>query len=181
MRFRGRVQAIDRVGRERDRGVEAEAIRRPDNVVVDRLGHTDDRDSAMTELMRNCKGAVAADYDQRAESHFVEHVDAAVGIVVDAFRRRHRVRERVAAVRGAENRPTEPENAGDVARGEDARSPGLDQAIETVFETNDFNSAVGRGLDDGADDGVESRRVAAAGEDTQSSHCWHWIECSSTW
>src|SRR5262249_46138507 len=34
MRFRGRVQAIDGIGREADRGIEAETVRRADDVVV---------------------------------------------------------------------------------------------------------------------------------------------------
>ena len=46
VRFGRRVQAIDRVGREVDGGVEPEAVRGADDVVVDRLRDADDRDAA---------------------------------------------------------------------------------------------------------------------------------------
>ena len=49
VRFRGRVQPIDGVGRERHGGVEPETVRRADDVVVDRLGHADERDAASCE------------------------------------------------------------------------------------------------------------------------------------
>ena len=41
----GRVDLVDRVGRGGDRGVEAEGRRRSADVVIDRLGHADDRQS----------------------------------------------------------------------------------------------------------------------------------------
>ena len=46
-----------------------------------------------------------------------------------------------------------------------ARLLRVDQAVEAVFETDDLDAGVVRGLDDGADDGVEAGGVAAAGED----------------
>ena len=71
-------QAIDRIGRKRHGGVESKAVRRPDDVVVDRFGHSDDRNSPPAELMSNRERAVTADHHERAESHFVEHLDAAI-------------------------------------------------------------------------------------------------------
>ena len=43
VRLRRRVQAVDRVGRDLDRGVEAERVVGADDVVVDRLRHADHR------------------------------------------------------------------------------------------------------------------------------------------
>ena len=50
VRFGRRVQPIDGVGREGDRGVEAETVGGADDVVVDGLRHADDRDAALAEL-----------------------------------------------------------------------------------------------------------------------------------
>ena len=67
VRFGRRVQPIDRVGRERDRGIEPETVRRADDVVVDRLRHADDRHPHPAELVRDGQRAVAADRDQRIQ------------------------------------------------------------------------------------------------------------------
>ena len=50
----------------------------------------------------------------------------------------------------------------------DARSARLDQAVEAVFEADALDAGVAGGLDDGADDGVQAGRVAAAGEDADA-------------
>ena len=61
----------------------------------------------------------------------------------------------------------------DVARREHARSIGLDEAVEAVLEADAFDAAVGRRLDDGADDRVQSWSVAAAGEHAESPQSRH--------
>ena len=48
------------------------------------------------------------------------------------------------------------------------------QAVEAVLEADALDAAVAGGLDDGADDGVETGRVAAAGEHADAfdgCHC----------
>ena len=123
-----------------DRRVEPEAVRRADDVVVDRLRHADDRHAALAELVRDRQRAVAADDDERAEPHLVEHLDDAIGVVADAFRGRDRIRERIAAVGRAENRAAETQDAGDVARREHARAARLDEAVEAVLEADDVDA-----------------------------------------
>ena len=81
MRFGGRVQPIDRVGRERDRGVEPEAVGGADDVVVDRLRHADDRDAQLAELVGDRQRAVAADDDQRVEPQPAEDLEDAIRVV----------------------------------------------------------------------------------------------------
>ena len=81
--FGGRVQAIDRVGREADRGVEAEAAGRPVDVVVDRLRHADERDALLVELVGDGQRAVAADADERVEPHLLEHLACTRSPVVE--------------------------------------------------------------------------------------------------
>jgi hypothetical protein len=64
VRFGGRVQPIDRFGREADARVETEAARRAVDVVVDRLRDADERDALLVELVRDGERAVAADADR---------------------------------------------------------------------------------------------------------------------
>ena len=83
VRLGGRVQAVDRLGGDVDRGVEAEREVGAGQVVVDRLGHADDVDAEVGELGRHAERVLAADRDQR--------VDAVAGeVVLDAARRRPR-------------------------------------------------------------------------------------------
>ena len=112
--------------------------------------------------------AVAADDDQRAEFHLVEHFEDAVGIVPRAVGGLDHLGERIAAVHGAENGSAEPQDAGHIARREHARAARLDQTVEAVLDADALDAAVGGRLHDGADDGVEAGGVAAAGEDPES-------------
>ena len=143
MRFGGRVQPIDRVGREADGGVEAETARRADDVVVDRLRHADERDALLVELVRDGQRAVAADADQRVELHLLEHLDHAVAVVEGALRRDDRRRAnglpRLTVPRIVPPRRRMPVTSRGV---EDARLLGIDQAVEAVFEADDLNAGV---------------------------------------
>jgi hypothetical protein len=40
----------------------------------------------------------------------------------------------------------------------------LEQAVEAVFDPEDIHVGIAARLDDGADDGVQARRIAAAGK-----------------
>src|SRR5262249_17178494 len=139
----------------------------------------DDRNAAVVEAVGDRQRAVAADDDQRIESHLVEHLDDAIRVVANAFRSGDRVRERVAAVGGAENRSTKTQDAGHVPGRQSPRSPRFDEPVEAVFEADALDARVRCALDDGANDGVEARRVAAAGEDTKARECGHVaMECN---
>ncbi len=64
------------------------------------------------------------------------------------------------------------------------RAPRLQQAVKTVLEADALDTAVARGLDDGADDRVQARRVAAAGEDSKTfdRHPWTIANgCIASW
>ena len=112
--FGSRVQPVDRIGCELHGGVESEAARRPDDVVVDGLGNADDRNPLQVELVRDAERSVAADDDERVEAHLVEGVDDAVRIVDLPVRRIDRILEWVAVIGRAENRAAQPQDAGDV-------------------------------------------------------------------
>ena len=173
MRFGGRVQAIDGVGREADRGVEAETARRPVDVVVDRLRHADQTHAPLVELVGDSQRAVAADADERVELHLLEHLHHAVGVVEGAVRRFDRLRERIAAIDGAENGAAQAQDAGDVFRRQHARFLRVNQPVEAVLEPDDGDVGVAGRLDDRADDGVEARRVTAACQDAKFSDGRH--------
>ena len=76
VRFGRRVQPVDRVGREATAESKPKRVGGADDVVVDRLGHADQRDAHLGELVGDGEGAVAADDDQAVEPHAVEHVHA---------------------------------------------------------------------------------------------------------
>ena len=166
MRFRGGVQAVDRVGREADRRIEAEG-QRPHDVVVDGLGHAHDRNPELDEAMGNGERAVAADDDQRVEREAPDRRQAPVR-EIDAAIRCEGGRERVAAVGRAENRAAHAEDARDVVRTQHARASLVYEAVEAVFEADALPAEVRSGLHDRADDGVEAGGVAAAGEDANA-------------
>ena len=92
-------------------------------------------------------------------------------VVGRPFGRRDGIGEGIAAVGGAENRPAEPEDAGDVARRDGPRPLRDNEAVKAVFEADALDLRVGCRLDDGANHRVEPRRVAAAGQDANPMHC----------
>ena len=55
----------------------------------------------------------------------------------------------------------------------DARAGGIEQAVEAVFEADDFDAGVAGGLDDGANDGVQAGCITAAGEHANLLHRRH--------
>ena len=81
VRLRGGVQAIDRLGRDGDRGVEAECRLGAAEIVVDRLRHADDRHPLLEEARGDPERAVAADRDQRVAADLVEPAHDLVGDV----------------------------------------------------------------------------------------------------
>ena len=169
VRFGGRVQPIDRVGREGDRRVEAETVRRADDVVVDRLRARRRSGCRAEQNWWAIASVPSPPITTSAPSPILWNISIdAIGVVARAVRGLDRIRERVAAVDRAEDRAAEAQDAGDVARRQHARTAGLDQPVEAVFEADALDAAVGAGLDDGADDGVQAGRVAAAGEDADA-------------
>ena len=83
----GGVQPVDGVGGDLHRGVEPEREVGGRQVVVDRLGHTDDLHAFATEAGRDTEGVLAADGDEGVDAlagQRVEHApDAVVGLVGD--------------------------------------------------------------------------------------------------
>ena len=139
-----------------------------DDVVVDRLRHANERNPQARELVRDGERPVAADHDERIESHPVEHLDDARRVVVFALRRFDPVGEWIAAIDRAQNRATAAEDAGHVLRRHHPGAIGLDEAIEAVFQPDDLDPVVHAGLHDRTDDSVQAWSVAAPSKHTDS-------------
>ena len=68
VRLGGRVQPVDRLGADRDRGVEAEGVVGAGEVVVDRLRDADDRRAEVrVQPRRDAERVLAADRDERVD------------------------------------------------------------------------------------------------------------------
>jgi hypothetical protein len=87
-----------------------------------------------------------------------------------AIGRAAREAERIAAIRGAEDRAAQ---VSDPAHGRRRQAqgpalgihPGIEEAVVAVADAPHFPAALRAGQDHGADHGIEARRVAAAGAD----------------
>ena len=83
VRLGRRVQAVDRVGGDLHRGVEAERHVGPAEVVVDRLRHADHRQAVLAvEPRRGAERVLAADRDQPVEVERLHVLAHALGAVV---------------------------------------------------------------------------------------------------
>ena len=90
MAFRRRVQAVDRLGRYLQRGVEAEGDIGGAEVVVDRLGHADHVHAVPVELVGDAERVLATDRDQGVELECRERLAHTVHTAVALVRIRTR-------------------------------------------------------------------------------------------
>jgi hypothetical protein len=170
VRLGGRVQPVDGIGGKAHGRIEAEGVRRLDDVVVDGLGNADEGDAALVELVGDRERAVSADDDERIELQRVERLDAALGIVARAARRLDRRAQRVPAIGGPQDRAADAEDAGDVARRQFPPTVEFEKTVEAVREADDLAVDVRRRLDDRADDRVQPGSIPAAGQDADPPH-----------
>jgi hypothetical protein len=162
------VQPIDRVGGKGHGRIESKTVGGADDVVVDGLRHADDGNTELAELMCDRQRAVTTDRDQRVQLHPVKHLDDACAVSALAVGGVDQRIERIAVVEGTEDRAAEPQNAGDLTRRENARPSHLEQAVETIFEPQALDAVVGGRFDDGTNDGVQTGRIAAAGQNAKT-------------
>ena len=156
VRLRGRVQPVDRLGRDGDGRVEAERVVGAVEVVVDRLRDADHREAVLrVQAGGDAERVLAADRDERVQPFALEVLEHVLDAAVDL--------ERVRA-RGAEDRAAARQDPGDVAALERLDDP-LDEPAPALAHGGDLPAAVERPPGDGADDGVQPGAVAAARED----------------
>ena len=96
VRLRGGVQPVDRIGGYLHGGLKAEGEIGGADVVVDRLGHTNERQPLLAQAQRHAERVLAADRDQRVQALALEGL-------LDPLQRTHATVEGVGA-RGAEDR-----------------------------------------------------------------------------
>src|SRR5574337_432334 len=165
---RGGFEPVERLGDDRDRAVEAEAQVGVAQVVVDRLGNADHRQAERVHPVGDLHRAVAADRDQRIELQVVARVGEHLGRHVGAAGAE--VMERVAAVVRAQHRPALRDDACYRRMVERPHAP-AHEAEESALDPGDARAAlVDQRQRDRADDRVQPRAVAAAGEDADVHH-----------
>ena len=156
MRLRGRVQAVDRIGGDHHGRIEPEGVVGRVEVVVDRLGHADDRQAVLGQLRRHAQRVFAADRDECVDSEIGEVALDLLDTALDL--------DRVGA-RGAEDRAAARQDAahrGDVEGHGDA----LERALPSVTEPDEVIAVLADApADDRSDDRIEAGAIAAAGED----------------
>lgn len=171
MRGGGGVHSIERFGRDMYRGLEPEGDVGAVEVVIDCFGHADAVDALLGEWLGNGHGSIATDDDECLDFSDLQVSDADIGEVpedrVPVFIGSHGVSLRVGLVVGPEDGAAHGEDVGHLIEVE-AFDSVLDEAEESVFDTEDLDPVVDGVFDDRADDGVEPRAVAAAGEDGDS-------------
>ncbi len=156
VRFGGRVQAVDRLGRDPDGSVEAERVVRCRQVVVDRLRDADDREVVLgVESRGDAEGVFTSDRDERVEFFFPEVRENLVDAALDLVRVRPR---------RADDRAAAGEEPRDLAWPERLEQP-LDEALPALAHADHGAAARHHLPADRPDDRIEARAVAAAGED----------------
>jgi hypothetical protein len=159
VRLGGRVQTVDRVGRDLHGGVKAERDIGGRQVVVDRLRDSHDLHAGLGELVGDAERVVAPDGDERVDVVFLQRrshgIDAAFDLVWIGPRR---TQDGSAPGQDAATE-LDVERAGEV----------LGQALPAVTESDEGVAVLDFALaDDGPDHGIEPRAVATAGQHSDS-------------
>ena len=154
VRLGGRVQAVDRLGRDRHGGVEAEGVVGGGEVVVDRLRHADDREVLLAvEPGRDAERVLAPDRDERVERGLAEVLQHAVD----------RVRLEGVRPRRADDRPAPREDPRDLAGPQWLDQP-LHEPLPAGPDPEHLVPVGERPAADRPDDRVQAGAVASAGE-----------------
>jgi hypothetical protein len=103
----------------------------------------------------------------------VEHLEHPLGVVEGPLGRDDGLRERVAAIDRPENGATTTEDAGHVPGRQRPRFRRVNETVEAVLEAEHLDVGVGGGFDDRPDDGVQARRIPAAGQHSNFFHDRH--------
>ncbi len=177
MAFGGAVQAVERPACRLQGSGEPERVLGPEKVVVDRLGHTDDRDPELPpEPFGDRQRAVAADHDQAVEPQLVEVLlgrGGGVHQLLDPVRAAKGVAERVPAVARAQDRAAPHQQARDVCERHLADLH-LDESDEPVEDPRHAHPVCHLARPhDRADYGVQAGRIATPGKNSDASHCAH--------
>ena len=154
------LQAVDRLGGDLDRRVEPEGHLGPGQVVVDGLGHADDREAQLVQSFRRAQCVISADGHHRIEPERLDGGLDTVGTIVSG--------ERIGAGRsrgsclpwsrwtGTDRRPSE------TVLFSMRPAPAVEEADELVAVMDDTTDH------HGPDDRVQPRAVTTTGEHADS-------------
>ncbi len=170
MRVRGGVEAVDRLGGERDRGVKSEGNHCAVEIVVDCLRHADDAKAFLGQDRGNAKRAIAADRHQRVDPFCSKHVQklaCAVAFPHRSVGRGDGKPQRVPTICRAENRPAQRRDAANGLAREPNQTAAVEllrdeKAVVAVADADALPAAAESREDHRANDGVEPGRIAAA-------------------
>src|SRR6266545_1926992 len=155
VRLGGGVEPVDRLGRDRDRRVEAEGVVGAGQIVVDGLRDPDDLHPRLEELLRHPEGVLPPDGD--------DGLDVVLRNVAEDRLHASLTLERVRP-RGAEDGPAEVEDARDRLLVE-PEVIAVHEAAPPVPDADELEAVLLAPADHRADDRVQARAVAAAGQD----------------
>jgi hypothetical protein len=181
------VDELDAAG---DRGGEADAVVGPEHVVVHRLGHGQDLDALAGQPLGERQGVVATDGDQPVQAQALHHLQAVAGeverplgleLALAGQERRHVLGLDLARVgpAGVQEGAAGAVDGADGVLGQRLHAVVLGLvAVEVVVEQprpaaaqpDDLIAAVGGGVHQRLDAGVEPGDVAATGQYTNPGH-----------
>jgi glycerol kinase len=159
VRFGCGVESVDRIRGDLDSRVEAEGAFGAINVVIDCLGHADERNAFLINTSRSRKGSLATDHDERIDlapshrgTHSVHTISKHEGLISARSDDCAATRQNAAAIRNRE-----------------LHASIVEQPTPAVEEAEDLGVEFALGLsNDCTNHGIETRTVTAAGEDTNS-------------
>ena len=154
--------------READGGIESESAVGPDDVIVNRLRHPDDRHPELMELVGDRQSPVTADHDHRIQTQLLERFDARARTVLPVGIPNPGVGEWVSTVGGSENRAPDSLDTHDVGERQLASPTTLHQAVKTVLEPNTNAAGLGCRFHDGANDGVQPGGISSTSQQPDS-------------
>src|SRR5262249_17699987 len=159
VRLGGRVEAVDRLGRDEDGGVEAERVVGAGEVVVDRLRDADDRQLLLrVQTCGDAERVLAADRNERVEAPVAEVPEHALDASLEL--------EGVRAARADDPAPAREDPR--YLRRAEILEDRLDETAPALPYRDDVPALGVRPPDDGADDRVEPGTIAPSGEDSDA-------------
>ena len=171
MSFGGGMQAVEGFRGDTQCGIEAEGNVSAVDVVIDRLGNTNDGYAFLVQLMCNTQGSIAAQHEHSVELQTLNSFDDLVRDINGHFLpvAEHFPGIRIPAICRAQNRSTARQYSthGFQAQTDDAIL--FDETIISVADAEDVTIKLIDGrLHRRADHGIQSRRIGAACQDSDS-------------
>lgn len=177
MRRGGRVDTIERLSRDVDRGLESEGDVRAVEVVVDGFGDPDAVESLVRDFLCDGHGAVTPNDHQRVDfaDFEVRHADIRQVLEdrVSLLVLPDRVVLGIGSVVGSDDRSALGEDVGDIVQIERSDAI-LDETQKAVLDPENLDAVVDRVFGDCSDDGVEARTVAASCQDSDAFDVGRW-------